>query len=1572
MITPFILIILSVVLLYLPPVQEFAVNKITKSLKESTGLNIEIGKIRLRPPLKLELNNVNIIEANGDTMIMADKLITSAELIPLINSRIVVPTLEGENVLYSMTDSTGNMHTKNYLEKVLIEKAFVDLKNEVIDVYKLKVSNADIIFTNTDTISKEEEDKEPSKWHITASSLKLDTAKVYVYLKKQNILLDTKIDHIGINNATADIQRNLYLGDKAILLGGKGKFAMKEKLIKENGFFDYRFMTFEDMNLDLENFRNHMMEVNANVLHFSVKESSGINIQDFSVDYAMNEKSIKAKNFRLITPNTDIESPALLMDWDFLKNKASSNISAKIKGVIDIQDVEKISAINILKDSTIYKKMIDEYDIDPRLNINIDINGTPNKLNINKMDIGIEEAISIKSNAIINNIFVDKTRSGSIKAHINTEPYINNLVQVLSKDLASNIYVDSGLNLDVDGSIKNNNISAKAYLLDNNKSSIAINSAFNFKTLDYKGNIDIKEIELNKYLPNLKLSYLDANIDFIGKDFDPRKKGAKWNIKGIFNKIINNDTEFSNITIESQLNKGLFELSLGSINDGLNLALQADGTINNNQLNTSIRLDIDSLSSEALGIKEKFSSKLALSGDYITDFEKEHRFNLELRNVKLNILDTELRPQMLDIRGEILPKHIKIRSNTNGWKINLDVENSLDSLLKKTNNLQVFAKKIVKDIQSDKMDSNFNDLVKELPNLKLDIIAEGDHPIKDLFIKNYIIWENLNLKAKTSKNSGIDIEGYASAIRYENNRIDSIFLNIKSPIINNDTINQRLDANIFILKQKYREQDGYMFATTLNTNLRNANLSAMLRNDDGVPQYSTSIDLDWNSPSYKAKFNPIRPVVIAGERYRINADNSLEINKKNYMLSSNLILDGANNSKVKIIGKSIDDIQELDLNISNFMLSQLKNLGLNNIDANVFGDIKYVREGDISNQPTITGDISLSNLLVEGKKLGHISTALFYEPRNNNSHYVTAELSHEGNRIVSINGIYTPKSSNNALNMEANLIKLPLSIINPFIENTGVELKGQLDASISARGTLNNPLLDGKINFDSSNVNMTNYSMNLDLSNDDIVIDNSNILFKSFPIYSKYDKENPFIIKGNVNISDINNIISNLRLTSNNTTLIDNSQPTYTQSLYGKLVLSSDILMRGAINSLNVRGDIDVVNGTNIKYVLQKNKLSNRNNFDGLVDFVDLSDTIFVAPKIVDKKQVNGMDVAINLNIAPAVRMGVDLNSNHSDYIRVQGGSNLSFRMPKFGDMSLIGSYILQDEGELKYSLPIIGTIASTLNKNSSIKWNGSIDNPYIDFSASSKIKSTVSDSKGKNATVNFVVILSAKDYLDKLDIAFDLIATDNLDVQNQLSRMSKEERGKQAISLLTTGIFIGENSNPTGGVDLANTLNSLLESQINKATGTLFQGTDISIGMDHHNASEGLASYTDYTYSLSKRFLNDRIRILFGGKVQSGNVPTNTEQTLIDNASIEYRIDKAGSQYVSAFHKRITDDILEGEYTETGVSYIIRKKFSNFNELLPFIKRKNKKDTIDSLVFKPFVMESINFKKKDLQNESK
>ena len=98
-ITPFVLILLLAVLLYLPPVQNWAVKQVASYASESTGMDISVEHVQLVFPLKLGVEGVKVLQPvdslknsrnlalrnKKDTVADIQKMVVDVQLLPSPN-----------------------------------------------------------------------------------------------------------------------------------------------------------------------------------------------------------------------------------------------------------------------------------------------------------------------------------------------------------------------------------------------------------------------------------------------------------------------------------------------------------------------------------------------------------------------------------------------------------------------------------------------------------------------------------------------------------------------------------------------------------------------------------------------------------------------------------------------------------------------------------------------------------------------------------------------------------------------------------------------------------------------------------------------------------------------------------------------------------------------------------------------------------------------------------------------------------------------------------------------------------------------------------------------------------------------------------------------------------------------------------------------------------------------------------------------------------------------------------------------------------------------------------------------
>ena len=114
----------------------------------------------------------------------------------------------------------------------------------------------------------------------------------------------------------------------------------------------------------------------------------------------------------------------------------------------------------------------------------------------------------------------------------------------------------------------------------------------------------------------------------------------------------------------------------------------------------------------------------------------------------------------------------------------------------------------------------------------------------------------------------------------------------------------------------------------------------------------------------------------------------------------------------------------------------------------------------------------------------------------------------------------------------------------------------------------------------------------------------------------------------------------------------------------------------------------------------------------------------------------------------------------------------------------------------------------------------------------------------------------------------------------------------------------------------------------------------DVSFGIDSYDdtMNGGQGTRTDYSYKVSKTLFNDRFKVIIGGSFSpDAAADENLKENLVDDISLEYRLDKRDNMLIKIFRHTGYESILEGE---------VRKKLLKLSELFRLSSRKEKKET--------------------------
>ena len=319
--------------------------------------------------------------------------------------------------------------------------------------------------------------------------------------------------------------------------------------------------------------------------------------------------------------------------------------------------------------------------------------------------------------------------------------------------------------------------------------------------------------------------------------------------------------------------------------------------------------------------------------------------------------------------------------------------------------------------------------------------------------------------------------------------------------------------------------------------------------------------------------------------------------------------------------------------------------------------------------------------------------------------------------------------------------------------------------------------------------------------------------------------------------------------------------------------------------------------------------------------------------------------------------------------MKVAGDANLTITQQPGGQMNMQGKFSI-DNGEYQMTISRVIKRKFTVEKGSSIQWNGSPTDADIDLTALYNIETTAEAILAGSQTTNkgaykqslpFEVYLFLKKKLLQPAISFKLDMP--VKEQNAFSgvvyarikqiNLNESELNKQVMGLLILNQFVPQDPLASGSGSMTlfdyesvarSTAGSIVSSQLNSLISSRFKHVDINFDVDSKaDYSTGEKSNaTDLNVNLSKTMFNDRYTVSVGSTFALEGSEEHKKNTsgLAGNYSAEYKITKDGRYRAKAYRKDQYEADNSGQVVQTGVSLVL---FLDFNKYRDIFKKKKK-----------------------------
>ena len=1499
--TPVMLFVLVAVLLYVPPVQDLIRRQAMTLASEATGMEIGVERIDLRFPLDLVVRGVHVVQpdsvpgpsADGaDTLLALGSLSVRVQAWPLLQGRVEVDGVTLDDVAVNTGGLLEGLSLKGTLGRFHLRSHGIDLGQESAVLNEVSLADTHLQLSLTDTTAANPADtaSTPLRWKVWLHTLRLDNVSVDLRMPLDSMTLAASVGALQVDEVRADLGLGAYDGQRLLLDNTALTYDVGAPAAASaaSSGFDPSHIAVRRLRLGIDSVRYAGRDVRARIREFSLDERSGLSITSLTGQLVADSLRLRVPSLRLLTPHSEVNLTAQA-PWRMIEapTDAGARLSARLDARIGKQDV-------LLLTGGLPESFRRAYPFHP-LVVHAGTEGNLRQMQISRFSVYLPGAFSLSGGGELWNVSDSLTRSGNFDLDIQTQD-LNFLTALGGTEPDGSLLIPDSMRLSTRLALEGNRCTASLDLAEGS-GTLALAAAYDLHTGVYQADLTADSLRVDHFLPRDSIRLFSARLAARGQGFDPLSPHTLAQADLTLDRLEYGQLDVAGVELKASLRQCLARVEMRSDNPLLGMNLAGNLHLDRSYMDGRLNLDVAHADLQRLGLLDK---------------PLEH-------------------PLAFGLQAEARRDSIKLHLGAGDLDFSFRARSTLKELLERSDRFMALLARQIEDRRLDHAA-----LRRVLPSAGMALSAGSDNPAGWLLAREGMTFRRMRVQFGFTPSRGINGRAAVEGLKTDSLQLDTLFF-----AVHQDTTRMRLQGGVV----NGPGNPHITFRSTLTGEIRNEDAELTLRYTDAKGRTGVLLGLNvqplteghGKGNGLLFHLTPDEPV-IAYRTFRFaDGRNDLYLHR-NMRVYANIDMQGGDGMGFRMQSDARDTVslQNIHLALTRFRLSELSQVmpylprltGLLSVGAD------YVQT---SRAFQISAQASVDSLTYEDRPVGNLGVDVAWMPLPDDGHRLGARLDFDGRTVARAGGTVGGAGGDEALGLKATVDRLPLGMANAFVPDGMASLDGHLNGQLSIGGTTSAPAIEGSLQLDTASVYVRPLGARYYLDGRPVRIAGNTLSFDRFSIYTT--SRNPFQIDGAVSLADPARPTADLTLRADNYNLLD--APRTRESLvYGKVFVGINAAVRGPLDGLTVRGQMSLLGNTNVTYVLTDSPLTVEDRLTGLVQFTDFTDTLSRDTSALERAvSLGGMEMYMSVHIDDAVRLRADLTPAGDKYIELEGGGDLNLQYTAQGDMSLTGRYTLSG-GLMKYSLPIIPLKEFQFNTGSYVDWRGDLMNPLLSLKATERVRASVGDGdQGDQRSVDFDVSIGIEGRLESPDLIFDIAAPEDATVQNELQAMGAEERSKQAIAMLATGIYLNSGAKG-GGLSMGAALNSVLQNQINSLAGSV-KGASISVGVEDRTSAETGATQTDYSFRYSQRFFNDRIQVVIGGKVSTGANATNSAESFIDNLSLEYRLDQSGTRYIRVFHNKNYESVLDGEITETGAGLVLRRKMDRLGELFIFRRKR-------------------------------
>mgnify|MGYP000417671389 CR=1 FL=1 len=1054
LLTPIILFVILMVLLYIPPVQNLIRKQATAIASEATGMDISVERIDLRFPLNLLVRGVQVIQPIqadkqissvpgdslavkqvSDTLLTLESLNVRVQAWPLIRGKVELDEVTVNGVFLNSADLIEGIRIRGVLGRFFLESHGIDLKKEDAVINRVELSDTHMLVVMNDTTTAEPDTTTAAlNWKVALHKLALKNVSVDLQMPLDSMRLAARLGDAEVDDAVADLGGQMY-GLKKFELSSTtvnydagsqllsainslidtGSLAATDSTgVKPAPGFDASHIALRDIRIGVDSVLYHGRNINAVIREFSMNERSGLSITSLTGRVFADSTVIQVPSLKLLTPHSEMDFTAQTY-WELVEIPTSGRLSARFNARIGKQDV-------MLFAGDLPDTFKDAYPFRP-LTIRAGTEGNFKQMQISRFNIDLPGAFTLNGGGEIWNLTDSLTRNGSIDFDIRTQN-LNFLTGLTGVTPDGSIVVPDSMHLAARVGMEGAQCTA-ALKLQEKEGALNLDAAYNLATEAYHADLAINNLQVHHFLPKDSIYTLTAKMSAKGQGVDVASRKTVAALNASLEKLQYGHWDISGVDVHAGLKSSVATVRLASDNVLLKMQGNADMRLDRSYLDGALDLNVEEVNLHKLGLVPR---------------PLKHPFAFTM--------GAEARHDSLKLRLDAGDLNLRFRAHS-----------TLKKLMEQSDK---FVSILTKQIDERRLDHAA--LRQVLPSAGMHLEAGNQNPVSYFLAAKGISYNDFKLSFGFTPQVGINGRTAVHGLRMDSLQLDTIFFTVKQ-----DTARMKLQGGVI----NGPKNPQFVFRSTLTGEVRNEDAELTVDYVNGKGQTGVLFGINarplteghGRGNGVLLNLIPAEPI-IAFRKFHF-ADNSNWIYlHKNMRVYANIDMDSDDGLCFRMQSDKNDtlSLQNINVELSRLRLDELTEVlpymprltGLFSAEAN------YIQT---ATSLQVSAEANVEKLTYERQPVGDIGLGATWLPGDKNTHYLNTYFTYDNEEVMTADGILTQKNGKDTLEVSTRFEHFPLKMANAFIPDQTVAFTGDIDGGLYIYGSLDKPQMHGDIVF---------------------------------------------------------------------------------------------------------------------------------------------------------------------------------------------------------------------------------------------------------------------------------------------------------------------------------------------------------------------------------------------------------------------------------------------------------------------------------------------------------------------------